>query len=72
MTLFSKVLIAFVRLYQKSKILSDMLLFSTFGVVSQCPHTPSCSEFMIIRIQKRGTIVGLVQGVTRILSCHTL
>ena len=35
-----------------------------------CRFTPTCSNYMIEAIQKRGVVKGLYLGIKRILSCN--
>ncbi|MGL1930765.1 MAG: membrane protein insertion efficiency factor YidD [Desulfotalea sp.] len=35
-----------------------------------CRFTPSCSEYMILAVEKHGVIRGLALGLWRILRCH--
>ena len=35
-----------------------------------CRFTPTCSNYMIEAIEKRGLITGLYLGLKRIFSCH--
>ena len=35
-----------------------------------CRFTPTCSNYMIEAIEKRGILKGFYLGVKRILSCH--
>ena len=37
---------------------------------SNCRYVPSCSEYMLEAILKRGFFVGLMLGVWRILRCN--
>ena len=53
--------IALVRCYQKC--LSPLL-------PNTCRFTPSCSQYMIEAIQKRGFVVGVCKGLLRILRCN--
>jgi putative membrane protein insertion efficiency factor len=34
-----------------------------------CRYIPSCSEYMILAINKYGSIVGIWKGIKRIMSC---
>lgn len=70
MSLSQRFAITLVRLYQSVKPLIDSLYMTLFGVVSQCKHTPSCSEYAIDAIKHHGTIAGLILGGKRILSCR--
>jgi uncharacterized protein len=35
-----------------------------------CRYTPTCSEYAIEAIERRGLIVGALLAVRRVLSCH--
>lgn len=39
---------------------------------SSCRYFPSCSEYMIEAVEKKGVIVGVPRGIWRILRCHPL
>lgn len=51
--------------------LLHQVLISIFGFSSTCRQTPTCSEYTIFQIEKRGTITGLKLGFQRVLACHT-
>ena len=36
----------------------------------KCVFYPSCSEYMILAVQKYGTVHGLCRGISRLLRCH--
>ena len=36
----------------------------------RCVFEPSCSEYMILAVEKYGTIRGVIKGVRRLLRCH--
>lgn len=36
----------------------------------RCVFEPSCSEYMILAIEKYGTVVGIAKGIKRLLRCH--
>lgn len=59
--LFKKAIIWFIHLYQNKA--SDKTRL-------RCVFEPSCSEYMILAIEKYGTIVGIVKGIKRLLRCH--
>ena len=59
--LFKKTVIWFIHLYQNKA--SDKTRL-------RCVFEPSCSEYMILAIEKYGTIVGIVKGIKRLLRCH--
>ncbi|MFN3191837.1 MAG: membrane protein insertion efficiency factor YidD [Aureliella sp.] len=54
-------MIAMVRLYQRA--ISPLL-------GPNCRFQPTCSEYMIESIRKRGLFVGMTRGIFRILKCH--
>ena len=56
----SNLIIKLIRLYQKIPIKTHNL----------CRYTPTCSEYMIIAIQKYGLIKGGYLGTKRILRCN--
>ena len=56
-----KVLIAFIRLYQR--YLSPMK-------GTKCPYIPSCSQYGVEALQKHGVIKGLLLTAWRILRCN--
>lgn len=56
------IMIFIVRLYQ---------LWAPEMMRNSCLFTPSCSEYMILAIEKYGCIKGFIKGVKRIRRCHT-
>ena len=56
-----RVLIAALRLY-KARISPQL--------PPSCRYTPTCSEYAIEAIERRGVIVGSVLAVKRVLSCN--
>ena len=59
--MFSYVLIQMVKFYQRA--ISPLLW-------SSCRFTPTCSQYMILAIEKYGAIRGVWKGMWRILRCH--
>ncbi|NLW50951.1 MAG: membrane protein insertion efficiency factor YidD [Candidatus Brocadiaceae bacterium] len=39
---------------------------------SVCRFTPTCSQYMIDAIRKKGLVVGLLKGTLRLLRCNPL
>ena len=58
--MIKKLLIALVKWYQKR--ISPM-------TPPSCRYRPSCSNYMIVAIEKHG-IKGVLMGIARILRCH--
>ena len=54
-------LIKFVQVYQV--ILSPFLHPS-------CRYSPTCSQYVIDAIEKRGIFIGIFKGIWRVLRCH--
>lgn len=65
-----RVAIFCIHVYQYLRVIADGALYSIFGVVSTCKHSPSCSQYTQDMIKKHGTIVGLKKGLRQILSCR--
>lgn len=55
-----KIIIKLVRFYQKK---------APERLRASCRYEPSCSEYMILAINKYGTIKGVFKGIKRILRC---
>jgi len=58
-----KIVIGALRLYKRW--LSPLL-------PSACRFHPTCSDYMMQAVDKRGVIVGISHGVWRLLRCHPL
>jgi len=54
----SRIIISLVRLYQK------------IPHPKLCRFQPSCSAYMILAIEKRGSVKGFFKGIWRILRCN--
>ncbi len=54
--------IFFIRFYQ--------VIFSPILGSYKCRFTPTCSNYMILAIEKKGLIKGFFLGVCRLLKCH--
>ena len=37
-----------------------------------CRYSPTCSEYMIEAIEKKGVVSGIPTGIWRVLRCHPL
>lgn len=60
--ILTKILVFLVKFYQR---------FLTFFIGSNhCRFAPSCSNYMIEAIEKKGIVKGIFLGTKRILKCH--
>lgn len=57
----SFLIIGIIRIYQR---------YITPLLPRGCRYVPSCSEYMIEAIEKKGLILGIPKGIWRILRCH--
>ncbi|NBX52469.1 MAG: membrane protein insertion efficiency factor YidD [Proteobacteria bacterium] len=63
-SLIKNIAILLVKFYQR---------FLTFFIGSHhCRYTPSCSNYMIEAIEKKGILKGVFLGFSRILRCNPL
>jgi uncharacterized protein len=53
-------IISFIRLYQKT---------APTRIRNSCRFEPSCSEYMILAIQKYGVTKGVLKGANRLKKC---
>jgi len=60
-SLLARFALAFVRGYQR---------FLTPFKMPACRYRPTCSQYMVESIQRRGALVGGLKGIARILRCH--
>ena len=56
-----RILICLVRIYQR---------FAPAAVRNKCRFEPSCSQYMILSLQKYGLWKGLCKGINRLWRCH--
>ena len=56
-----RILICLVRIYQR---------FAPAAVRNKCRFEPSCSQYMILSLQKYGLWKGLCKGIHRLWRCH--
>lgn len=61
-----------VRLARQAVILPVRIYQATLSPLlgGQCRFIPTCSQYFIEAVQKRGVIGGLRRGLWRILRCH--
>ncbi len=56
-----KLAILFIKIYQ-------LTISPVLG--SNCRFTPTCSQYMLLSIQKYGVFKGVKLGIKRLLKCH--
>ena len=57
----------------KSIIVSLILIYQRFAparIRAACVFEPSCSNYMLMAIEKYGTVKGIYKGLCRLLRCH--
>lgn len=62
-----------IALKSKSMIQNTILLYQKYAPENMrrsCLFTPSCSEYMLLAIEKYGVIVGVCKGIRRLSRCH--
>ena len=67
------ILITFISVTIKETVINLILLYQKFAsekLRSSCLFEPSCSEYMILAIEKYGFIKGFIKGIKRIFRCH--
>jgi len=55
------IIIWFIRLYQR---------YAPEDIRLECVFVPSCSEYMILSVNKYGVIYGCIKGIKRLKRCH--
>jgi len=68
--MFSRFLITLVRLYQRFLSPDHSVWARAMNRPPYCKHIPSCSEYMVESIEKRGVVIGVPKGIWRILRCN--
>ena len=67
------ILITLISITIKETVINLILLYQKFAsekLRSSCLFEPSCSEYMILAIEKYGFIKGFIKGIKRIFRCH--
>lgn len=66
----TKLLLLFIRWYQKTSFFRKPLLKTLFLSDSACRFSPTCSEYSYQAIKKYGSIKGLYLSLKRIIHCN--
>jgi putative membrane protein insertion efficiency factor len=76
-TLFAKLLVIYLFIisivFLKRILIFMVIIYQCYAPDSMrlsCRFNPSCSQYMIMAIQKYGAIKGLIKGIKRISRCH--
>lgn len=66
MSIFSKILIFLIKVYQKTigKMIGESMGHAT------CRFIPTCSDYTVLALEKYGFLKGLFLGLKRVLRCH--
>ena len=57
----------------RSMVCNSVLLYQKYAPETMrrsCLFTPSCSEYMLLAVEKYGVVVGVYKGIRRLLRCH--
>jgi putative membrane protein insertion efficiency factor len=68
--MIKRFIIRIIRLYQVLLSPDKSMFRHLFIAQSHCAMHPTCSEYMILAIEKFGTPGGIFKGIRRILRCH--
>lgn len=59
-----------IKTYRYLAEIKHQVFYAVFGYSPSCRQKPSCSQYTIEQIKKNGTIVGLLKGFGRALTCY--
>ncbi len=62
--------ILIITLYQRILSPDKGFLRHLYPIRGACAMYPTCSEYMVLTIKKRGVILGVTKGILRIGRCH--
>jgi len=66
----SKFVIFLIRLYQNNLSRDHSWWARGLNLPPFCPYYPTCSQYMIDAIEKKGLARGMWLGIKRLLRCH--
>ncbi|MDQ7008977.1 MAG: membrane protein insertion efficiency factor YidD [Candidatus Gracilibacteria bacterium] len=67
--MLDKIIINGVKGYQKVLSPDHSFWAKAMNTTPYCMHIPTCSEYMIEAVQKKGTLIGTAKGIARIGRC---
>ncbi|PID84194.1 membrane protein insertion efficiency factor YidD [Candidatus Gracilibacteria bacterium] len=70
MNFLQKSLISLVRWYQKYLSPDHSIWARKSDKLPHCKYTPTCSDYMIESVEKKGFFLGFLKGMWRILRCN--
>ena len=65
-----KIILRFIRFYQKTSFFHHQLFQALFLSDKACRFRPTCSKYTYKAVKKHGAVSGLFQGLKRIVRCH--
>ncbi|MDD3145076.1 MAG: membrane protein insertion efficiency factor YidD [Candidatus Gracilibacteria bacterium] len=69
MKISQKIIIDTVKLYQKYLSPDHSIIAKARNNPPYCKHIPTCSQYMIEAVEKKGAFLGMIKGTGRILRC---
>ncbi|MEI7653159.1 MAG: membrane protein insertion efficiency factor YidD [bacterium] len=68
--MITRLLISLIRIYQKTEPVRNSIMRQLHLPRHECKFSPSCSEHMILQIQKEGVVKGIISGIRQIVRCR--
>ncbi|MBP9812755.1 membrane protein insertion efficiency factor YidD [Candidatus Gracilibacteria bacterium] len=68
--MLKKILISVIISYQKYLSPDHSIWAKAMNRPPYCKHIPSCSDYTIEALEKKGVILGTLKGIWRILRCN--
>lgn len=72
--LLTVIFVLVVSLINARRIIIDLVLlyqrYAPLSLRAACVYQPSCSQYMILAVEKYGPFRGVVKGIKRLLRCH--
>lgn len=68
--MITHILIFLIRLYQRTEPVRNSLMRQLHLPRHECKFSPTCSQNMILQIQKQGVVKGVAHGVGQIARCR--